>query len=120
MHYHYHYHLRHHITLNNTDDTSRRSDSENDMPTSNNEEVVGGLMVNSSGVNETSNESQPCQKDECVGTLLVHQTDVQELSGAGSPKIVRRMTERVVKAIEHIPDQCIDPEDDVLQWQCDV
>ena len=123
MHYHYQYHLRHHITLgHSTHDNESDTDINRNIPNipmnnmdNKKEEVVGPALVKSSEVKQA-----PCQKDECVGTLLVHQADVQELSSAGSPKIVRRMTERIAKAVEHLPEQQIDPDDDILVWQCDI
>ena len=119
MHHHYHYHLRHHITLGQPN-----HDSDSDTQNNNNNNNIKSNMPtdnsNSKANKTATSPPAPCQKDECVGTLLVHQADVQELSGVGSPKIVRRMTERVAKAIEHLPEQQIDPDDDILAWQCDI
>lgn len=58
-------------------------------------------------------------RDECVGSLLIHQSDMQELSEAPpTSNLVRRVTEKVVEAIEKT--EHFDPEDDALNWQCDV
>ena len=87
--------------------------------TSTKDECVGTLIVHKEDVQELSSVPLPeqCSKDECVGTLLVHQSDVQELSEAPASNLVRRVTERVVDAIEHV--EVVDPEDDILNWQCE-
>ena len=84
------------------------------------DECVGSLIVYKEDVQELSSVPLPeqCSKDECVGSLIVHQSDVQELSEAPPSNLVRRVTERVADAIEHV--EVIDPDDDVLNWQCDV
>jgi hypothetical protein len=124
--HHHNYHLRHHVTLphisdNNGQDNNDLNNNNNMSPTKKDdkEELVGSLLVHSSDLKELSTKTE-CPKDECVGTLLVHQCDVQELSNVESPKIVRRMTERVAKAIEKVPETIIDPDDDILEWQCGV
>jgi len=85
---------------------------------SNKDECVGSLLVHSSDVQELTNTPSKRTQDECVGTLLVHQTDVQELSDVPVSNLVRRATERVAKAIENAEQ--MDPDDDILGWQCDV
>mmetsp|Transcript_12004 Transcript_12004/g.19918 ORF Transcript_12004/g.19918 Transcript_12004/m.19918 type:complete len:93 (+) Transcript_12004:157-435(+) len=79
------------------------------------DECVGTLLVHANDVQELS--TVPTSRDECVGTLLVHQADVQELSSVPVSNLTRRVTEKVKEVIENT--EHIDPDDDILYWQCE-
>lgn len=83
-------------------------------------ECVGSLIVHQSDVQELS-EAPPARdssRDECVGSLLVHQSDMQELAEAPVSNLTRRVTEKVVEAIQNT--EHVSTDDDILNWQCDV
>ena len=90
------------------------------MPSHDNDknECVGTLLVHQSDLQELSECKTSGTRDECVGSLLVHQSDMQELSDAPPSNLARRVTEKVVQAIQNT--EHVDPEDDILNWQCDV
>ena len=87
------------------------------MSSNDKNECVGSLLVHQTDVQELS-EAPPARDSECVGSLLVHQSDMQELSESPPSNLARRVTEKVVEAIQNT--EHVDPDDDILNWQCDV
>ena len=57
------------------------------------------------------------QRHECVGTLLLPQTTLQALPTTTPSLVVRRLSRRVVNAVNTYGESTIDSDGDSLRWQ---